>query len=496
MSAMDFTPRMKKIAAAVALVVAVGAAATAYQERATATASATAGQSVPAAPALMVPDFSALVAKVSDAVVNVQVERKAAPASSRFPQLDEDGLFGEFFRHFGIPAPDFAPPGPVRGLGSGFIISADGYIVTNQHVIDGADKVTVKLNDKREFEAKVVGGDRASDVALLKIDAQDLPTVTIGDSKNLKVGQWVVAIGAPFGLERTATAGIVSALHRNLPGDSYVPFIQTDVAVNPGNSGGPLFDTAGRVVGINSQIYSRSGGYMGVSFAIPTDVAMNVVQQLKTTGKVERGWLGVTMQEVTHDLARSFGLEQPRGALVSQVVPGSPAEKAGVKVGDIIVGYAGQAINDSGDLPPLVAGTKPGEKKTLTVIREGRQRTLEVRVGEFPGQGKVRLAAAEQGDRVRLNLAISDLTPQQRRELGVERGGVLVEDVGPGIAAEAGVQPGDVILQFDGQPVKDAAQLKELVRDLKPGKNVAILVKRDQGTLFLALKVPDQDARG
>ncbi|HSO07160.1 MAG TPA: Do family serine endopeptidase, partial [Pelomicrobium sp.] len=377
-----------------------------------------------------------------------------------------------------------------RGIGSGFIISADGYVVTNHHVVRGAEKVTVRFNDKREYTAKVVGSDGQSDIALLKIDASGLPTVKIGSSSDLKVGQWVFAIGAPFGLERTATQGIVSALGRQLPSENYVPFIQTDVAVNPGNSGGPLFDTAGRVIGINSQIFSRSGGYMGLSFAIPIDVAMNVVDQLKTSGEVTRGWLGVTLQGVTQDLAQSFGLERPRGALVAQVNSGSPADKAGFKPGDVIVRFGERDITDSGQLPPLVGATKPGEKRAVTVIRDGQEKRLTVEVGKLAAKQPVELAQAPgAAEGAVLNIAVAELTAEQRQARGVDHG-VLVQQVGPGIAQEAGVRQGDILLQLNGKKVESPAQLKDLARSLPKGRSVPLLLKRGEGALFLALEVP------
>jgi serine protease Do len=401
----------------------------------------------------------------------------------------------EFFKRFGIPnMPNMPHDGGqmprMHGIGSGFIISSDGYVVTNRHVVDGADKVTVRLNDKREYTAKVVGSDPQSDVALLKIDASGLPTVQVGKSSDLKVGQWVFAIGAPFGLDRTATQGIVSALGRQLPSENYVPFIQTDVAVNPGNSGGPLFDTAGRVVGINSQIFSRSGGYMGLSFAIPIDVAMNVVDQIKTNGTVTRGWLGITLQEVTQDLAKSFGLERPRGALVAQVNSGSPAEKAGLKPGDVIIKYGDRDIVDSSDLPPLVGSTKPGDERSIIVIRGGDQKQLSVQVGKLASDEKVDLAQAPgKGEGAVLNIAVAELSAEQRQSRGVDYG-VLVQQVGPGIAGEAGVRSGDILMELNGKKVESVAQLKELAKALPKGRSVPLLVKRGDGALFLALEVP------
>jgi serine protease Do len=439
------------------------------------------------------PDFTTLVERNSAAVVNITVTGKNKVAQPmQMPELDEDSPFYEFFKRFGMPhgpGRQFNPP--THGMGSGFIISSDGYIVTNHHVVDGADKITVRLDDKREFEAKRVGSDPQSDIALLKIEADGLPTVTLGDSDRLKVGQWVVAIGAPFGLDRTATKGIVSALGRSLPNDTYVPFIQTDVPINPGNSGGPLFDLEGRVVGINSQIFSRSGGYMGLSFAIPVNVALNVVEQLKTAGQVTRGWLGITLQEVTHDLAKSFGLEQPRGALVSAVTDDSPAGKAGFKAGDVITAYGDRKINDSADLPPLVGATKPGTEQRVTVVRDGKERSLEVRIGQLPSGQNSQLASGESRveETARLNISVSDLNPATRKATGTETG-VLVEDVNPGLAAEAGVQPGDILLSIDRQPIKNVAHLRELVSKLPTDKPVPLLVKRNDGTLYLALRIP------
>ncbi len=481
---MQISGKLKKLAVAVALATGGAVLATGMLPPALALDAAP-----PVRVEMTVPDFSALVQQNAAAVVNVSVTGKSQPALAWQGMPAPDGQnspFPEFFKHF--PAPPQGGKGmPVQGLGSGFILSADGYIITNRHVVNGADKISVKLNDKREFPAKVIGSDAQSDIALLKIDAKDLPTVTVGDAGSLKVGQWVFAIGAPFGLERTATKGIVSALGRSLPNDTYVPFIQTDVPINPGNSGGPLFDLTGRVVGINSQIFSRSGGYMGLSFAIPVEVAMDVVAQLKADGRVTRGWMGVTLQEVTQDLARSFNLEQPRGALVAEVGADSPAAKAGLKAGDIIVAYAGKPINDSADLPPLVGTTKPGANRTLTVIRDGKEREIAVTLGQLPDKDPQQLAlnnAPDDGS-PRLNLAVADL-PAGQHDAG---GGVLVQQVGPGAAAEAGVRPGDILLSLNNQKIKDAAHLRQLVKELPRGKRVPLLVKRDNGALYLAVEI-------
>ena len=482
---MQFPSKLKKLTMAVALatsgaVLAVGALPPARATDAT----------PPVRVEMTVPDFSALVQQNAAAVVNITVTGKNAPAVAwgGMPDMDdENNPFGEFFKRF--PMPPGGKGMPVQGLGSGFIIASDGYLITNHHVVDGAEKITVKLSDKREFPARVIGSDPQSDIALLKIDATGLPTVTLGDADNLKVGQWVFAIGAPFGLERTATKGIVSALGRSLPNDTYVPFIQTDVPINPGNSGGPLFDLNGKVVGINSQIFSRSGGYMGLSFAIPMNVAMDVVEQLKTDGRVTRGWMGVTLQEVTQDLARSFNLEQPHGALVAEVNADGPAAKAGLKAGDVIVAYAGQPVNDSADLPPRVGSTKPGANKTITVIRDGQEREIAVTLGQLPAkdQGELALNSAPDDGSPRLNIAVAELPADSR---GRGEGGVQVQQVGPGVAAEAGVQPGDILLSLNNRPIKDAAHLRQLVKELPPGKRVPLLVRRDNGALYLALEMP------
>ncbi len=487
MTTMQVPSKLKKLVVAVALAAGGAVLATGILPPALA-----ADAAPPVQVEMTVPDFSALVQQNAAAVVNITVTGKSQPALAwqGIPNLnDDDNPFGEFFKHFPMPPMPKGGRGmPVQGLGSGFIISTDGYIITNRHVVNEADKITVRLNDKREFPAKVIGSDSQSDIALLKIDAKNLPTVTIGNAGALKVGQWVFAIGAPFGLERTATKGIVSALGRSLPNDTYVPFIQTDVPINPGNSGGPLFDLTGKVVGINSQIFSRSGGYMGLSFAIPVDVAMDVVAQLKADGHVTRGWMGITLQEVTQDLARSFNLDQPHGALIAEVGQDSPAAKAGLKAGDIIVAYADKPINDSADLPPLVGSTKPGTSKALTVIRDGKEREIAVTLGQLPDKDQRELALNDVPDdgSPRLNVVVADL-PAGQRGAGE---GVLVQQVGPGAAAEAGVQPGDILLSLNNQKIKDAAHLRQLVRELPRGKRVPLLVKRDQGSLYLAVEIP------
>jgi serine protease Do len=439
----------------------------------------------PVSVAAAAPDFSALVEANKAAVVSITSEGMAQAADDE----EQAGPFPGMPLPFPFRMPQPQAPTPRVGLGSGFVIGEDGYILTNHHVVADAQRVTVKLADRRELPAKVIGSDPLADVALLKIDASGLTTVNIGESDKLKVGQWVLAIGAPFGLDYTATQGIISALGRSLPSESYVPFIQTDAAVNPGNSGGPLFDASGRVIGINSQIYSRTGGFMGLSFAIPIDVAMEVAHQLKTTGKVARGWLGVTVQAVNQELARSFDMPQPRGALVAEAKPGTPAANAGIRTGDVILSYNGMPVPDSGDLAPLVGRTRPGTRVPITVLRAGAERRIEATVGELPdasGAIKVAQASGEQG-RTGFNLMVSDLSPRQRQELGVQKGGVLVEGVGPGAAAAAGVQPGDVLLRLNQEEIRDTAHLKRLVQALPANRPAALLVKRGDAALYMAI---------
>ena len=426
-------------------------------------------------------DFRALVQSYGPAVVNVSVRAEGRTAARRAlpPGMDEDN---PLFRHFGVPMnPQGAPA--VRGEGSGFIVSADGVILTNAHVVDGADRVTVKLTDRREFEARVLGADKKSDVAVLKIEATDLPVVKIGEPSSLEVGEWVVAIGAPFGFENSVTAGIVSAKGRTLPDDGYVPFIQTDVAVNPGNSGGPLFNLRGEVVGINSQIYSRSGGYQGVSFAIPIDVAMDVGQQLQANGRVTRGRLGVGIQEVDQALAKSFGLERPRGALVASVEQGGPAAEAGVQEGDVILSFDGRAIDSAGALPATVAGAKPGKKVELEVWRDRAPRKLSVKLGGAENAEVV----ADNGapPRGRLGLSVRPANPGEAGDSESARGLVVEEATGP--AAAAGIQPGDVVLSANGRAVRNVEELRAIVKDAKD--LVALLVQRGSSRIFVPVEL-------
>lgn len=444
------------------------------------------------------PDFTDLVERQGPAVVNISTTsngRAARAGQPRLPNLPEDDPFYEFFRRF-MPQ----VPGPrefeAQSLGSGFIISADGYVLTNAHVVESADEITVRLNDKREFKAKLIGSDRKSDVALLKIEASGLPAVRIGDPNRLKVGEWVLAIGSPFGFENSVTAGIVSAKGRSLPQENFVPFIQTDVAVNPGNSGGPLFNLRGEVVGVNSQIYSRTGGFMGLSFAIPIDVAMDIQQQLRATGKVTRGRIGVGIQPVTREMAESFGLPKPAGALVNAVEPGSPAEKAGIEVSDVILRFDGKPVNSADDLVRMVGNTKPGTRAPLQVWRAKATRDLVVVVGEMPDERTQARAQPRRGtpakpapdvSLARLGLTLNEMTDEQRKELKVT-GGVLVEDA-QGAAARAGIRRGDVIVAVNNQSVKSAEHFVQLMGQFEKGRSVALLVRRGGGAIYVPLRV-------
>lgn len=427
--------------------------------------------------AASLPDFSALVDRVGPAVVNI-----ATIQVSKTPSLPQNHPFHDFLRRFGMPGEGEEQRS--EGMGSGFIVSEDGFVLTNSHVVDEAKTVTVKLTDKREFTARVVGVDKRTDVALLKIDATGLPVVHVGDANKVKVGAWVVAVGQPFGFENTVTAGIVSAKSRSLPDESLVPFIQTDVAINPGNSGGPLFNLDGEVVGINSQIYSRTGGFMGLSFAIPIDVAMRVKEQLQTTGHVSRGKLGVAIQRVTSDLAQSFGLEKPVGALVSSVERGSPAERAGILPGDVVLAVDGQSIDANVDLARVIANLRPGQTVLLRVWRQGSARDIRATLADLEAQDAKNkdsdIPAAEVPGK--LGLALRPLTAAEAQELQVRGGLVVVE--AEGVAARAGVQPGDVVLAVNGEPVSSLAQFGALVN--RRGAK-ALLVQRDETRLYVPL---------
>jgi len=451
------------------------------------------GTSTPGAATQTVPDFATIAEENKGAVVNITstLRRAAAQPQMQNPfggkggnegedQDDEDNPLNQFFRRFQQPMPQM----PQQGMGSGFIIDPNGVVLTNAHLVEGADEVRVKLPDKREFKGKVAGIDHLTDVAVVKIDAKDLPAVKIGDPSKARVGEWVLAIGSPFGFENTVTAGIISATSRSLPEGSYVPFIQTDAAVNPGNSGGPLFNLRGEVIGINSQIYSRTGGFMGLAFAIPIDVAAKVKDELLAHGKVERGRIGVGIQDVNASLAQSFGLEKPEGALVSQVEPGGPADKAGVKPGDVILSYNGKALAGSNELPGLVANTKPGTKSTLEVWRNGRKQSLALAVGELKGQQTAK-AESSGGEPGKLGLAVRPLTPEERKELDGMQGLVVQQASGP--AARAGIRQGDVITAVNGTPVKSVDDLRRAADKAKG--TVALLVKRGEASIFVPIEI-------
>ncbi|MGK5024282.1 Do family serine endopeptidase [Janthinobacterium sp. RB2R34] len=456
-------------------------------------ASAVAPAAATAAPAPLValPDFSQIAARNSPAVVNISVTGSTKVALDNSGQAGADDFgndpFLEFFRRF--QGPQGGQRGgrdvPTHGLGSGFIVSPDGVIMTNAHVVRDAREVTVKLNDRREFRAKVLGSDPKTDIAVLKIDASNLPVVPLGHSNDLKVGEWVLAIGSPYGFDSTVTAGVVSAKGRSLPDDSNVPFIQTDVAVNPGNSGGPLFNTRGEVVGINSQIYSQTGGFQGLSFAIPIDLAGRIKDQIVATGKASHAKLGVTVQEVNQGFADSFKLATPEGALVANVERGSPADKAGLKSGDVIRKMNGERIIASGDLPAMVGIALPGDKISMDVWRDGKIVTLNVTLGN--AADKVAEAAPEHGvaGKVKLGLALRPLQSDEKREAGISAG-LLVEDAG-GAAANAGVQPGDVLLSVNGRPVNTVEQVRDVVD--KSAKSVALLIQRGPDKIFIPVRL-------
>lgn len=449
------------------------------------------------AAARALPDFTELVKEQSASVVNIStVYRAGGPMGGLPPGMDPDDL-PEFFRYFFRGMPEGGQQRERRSLGSGFILSEDGYILTNNHVVEDADEIFVRLVDRREYQAEIVGTDPRSDLAVLKVDADDLPAVRIGRSAELDVGEWVLAIGSPFGFDYSVTAGIVSAKERSLPNENnenYVPFIQTDVAINPGNSGGPLFDLEGRVVGINSQIYTRSGGFMGLSFAIPIDVAMEVAEQLKETGSVSRGWLGVMIQDVNRDLAESFGLDKPAGALVAQVVPDSPAAEAGLQPGDIIVEFDGEEIDRSGDLPHVVGRIRAGSEVEAIIVRDGDRERIDVRVGELgedPGRVAGTSPQREAGNA--LGVVVRALPAAARERLDVE-GGVQIERVGDdGPAAAAGLRPGDVITRLNNVVIDSVETFGEVVAELPRGRTISVLVIRGGVATFIPLRIPDED---
>lgn len=442
------------------------------------------------------PDFTKLVEKHAPAVVNIsttkKVQRSATGPQFTPEQLEQLGPFADLFRFRGAPNQmQPAPSNQRHSLGSGFIISEDGYVVTNHHVVEGADEVIVRMNDRRELTAKIIGSDKRSDIALLKIEGTNLPYVNLGRSEDVKVGEWVLAIGSPFGFDASVTSGIVSAKGRALPDENYVPFIQTDVAINPGNSGGPLFNLNGEVIGVNSQIYSRTGGFMGLSFAIPIDDALNVVDQLKSTGTVTRGWLGVTIQEVSRDLAESFGLDKPQGALIAGVVDDSPADKSGLKVGDVIVKFNGKRVIRSSALPPMVGRVKVGEKVPVTVYREGKRRNLSVQVGALDAQvSAVESDKTNSDNGSRLGLSIREPEDSERQQLSVAEGGVIVTALSSGVALDSGINRGDIITHVNNRKIRSVAQFKSLIASLPSGKVVPFLIARSYGREFIAVRIP------
>lgn len=462
---------------------------------------------VPALVAADLPDFTVLVEQNHMSVVNISTTGEVERSQTGPGSPGDDSPFGEFFRKFleeqnngGSREQNYNhngldKPNKVQfnsdSLGSGFIVSSDGFILTNNHVVEGAAEIIVRLHDRRQFVAELIGRDPRSDVAVLKIDAEGLPAARIGKSSELAVGEWVLAIGSPFGFDFSVTAGIVSATGRSLPRESYVPFIQTDVAINPGNSGGPLFNLDGEVVGINSQIYSRTGGFMGLSFSIPIEMAIDISEQLKDSGKVSRGWLGVIIQDVTRELAESFSMDVPHGALVSRVLPDSPAAASELRVGDIIVGFNGGYVNKSSSLPPLVGLVRGGREAAVDVIREGKRKTLSVLIGELPDSNEGTSQGKRSGPSInnKLALEVTPLDEELANSLGIENEGVVVSSVGEGAAAQAGVKQGDVITMIDSATIKSTEDFTKAVESLESGSSIAILVQRQQGPIFLAMTV-------
>ncbi len=496
MNAQFFTPRRIALTLVSAAIIAAAGVGTVSFSRAHAS-TPPAPTMAALAPVVSVPDFSQIVERNGPAVVNISVtgmvhtsedgSEGGAAQHRGVPGMDPSDPLFQFFRHFQGPNGGF--PGqsqmPMHGQGSGFIVSANGVILTNAHVVSDAKEVMVKLTDHREFRAKVLGTDMKTDIAVLKIDASGLPVVPLGNTRSLKVGEWVLAIGSPFGFENSVTAGVVSAKGRSLPDDGFVPFIQTDVAVNPGNSGGPLFNARGEVVGINSQIYSRTGGYQGLSFAIPIEMATKVKDQIITTGKASHARLGVAIQEVNQSFADAFKLDKPEGALVSSVDKGGPADMAGLKSGDVIRKVNGQPIITSGDLPSLIGNAAPGEKVSLEIWRQGKREEISATLGNAGDKGE-KLAMADKGvDKGKLGLALRALQPQEKHETGVTRG-LLIEGVG-GPSAAAGVQPGDVLIAVNGMPIDSIDQVRAIVA--KSNKSVALLIERDGSQIFVPVRV-------
>lgn len=438
------------------------------------------------------PDFTTLVEKQGAAVVNVSTSQTVQTSQGvpPIPGVPEGDPLAELFRRFGSPMPREQE---THSLGSGFLISADGYILTNAHVVDAADKITVRLTDKREFKARVIGADRRTDVALIKIEASGLPKVTQGDPATLRVGEWVLAIGSPFGFDSSVTAGIVSGKGRSLQQENFVPFIQTDVAINPGNSGGPLFNMKGEVVGINSQIYSRSGGYMGLSFAIPIDVAMEVANQLRSSGKVTRGRIGVVIQEVTRELADSFGLNKASGALISAIEKGGPADKAGIQASDVILKFDGKAVVMSKDLPRIVAATQPGSKVVVQLWRKNATKEVNLTVAEMPGDGRVVRTAKNDASNeqvARLGITVAELTGEQKKQLEIDAG-LLIEEVrGANVRGE--LQRGDILLDIGYTPIVSVEQLNNVLKAIPKGGTVALRVRRGETISYIPIKLDEK----
>ena len=443
------------------------------------------------------PDFTKLVEDNKASIVNISTVRKKNNSNSVNPDIQNEELndfLKKFFGDKGFEEPNKKKPKRSQSMGSGFVYSSNGYIITNHHVIADADQIIVKLNDKRELDAKLIGSDPSSDIALLKIKAKNLKPVKIGKSENVKVGQWVLAIGSPFGFESTVTAGIVSAIGRSLPNDNYVPFIQTDVAINPGNSGGPLFNLNGEVIGINAQIFSRSGGFMGLSFAIPMDVADNVVTQIKKSGKVSRGWLGVYIQEVTNNLAKSFGMKNPSGALISKIISGGPASKSDLKVGDIILKFDNKKIDTSSSLPPVVGNTRVGKNVNIEILRNGKRKKIKFKVEELPVQTASKNIKKNNPKKISKNIlgmTIENMSDEDRKILGIDNDlGVKVREVSGNPAYESGLLKNDIIYQISGKNVMNVKQFEGIIKKMKKGDFASLLVRRSQGnSIYLAIKI-------
>lgn len=446
---------------------------------------------------VQLPDFTKLVEDNKASIVNISTVRKKNNSNSVNPDIQNEELndfLKKFFGDKGFEEPNKKKPKRSQSMGSGFVYSSNGYIITNHHVIADADQIIVKLNDKRELDAKLIGSDPSSDIALLKIKAKNLKPVKIGKSENVKVGQWVLAIGSPFGFESTVTAGIVSAIGRSLPNDNYVPFIQTDVAINPGNSGGPLFNLNGEVIGINAQIFSRSGGFMGLSFAIPMDVADNVVTQIKKSGKVSRGWLGVYIQEVTNNLAKSFGMKNPSGALISKIISGGPASKSDLKVGDIILKFDNKKIDTSSSLPPIVGNTRVGKNVNIEILRNGKRKKIKFKVEELPVQTASKNIKKNNPKKISKNIlgmTIENMSDEDRKILGIDNDlGVKVREVSGNPAYESGLLKNDIIYQISGKNVMNVKQFEGIIKKMKKGDFASLLVRRSQGnSIYLAIKI-------